>query len=414
MRRRTRVAAGAGAGRQPEQSMNLDEVQAFMRSRGIDAWLIHDFRGNNPVLAHVLPGKRWTTRRVAYMVPARGEPVVLAHSIDAEQFAGCGAKVDVYLRWQEYRSWLERAVQGRARVAMEYSAGCMLPVMAIVDAGTVELVRSFGCDVVTSADLVQVSVAVWSAEAARLHGEASCKVAGIKDAAFALIGERLASGRPVTEHEVQGFIMSRFKAEGLETADTPIVAVNEHSGDPHFEVSSTAPATIKKGDWILIDLWARMPGDENIFSDITWCGFAGKDPSAKHREVFEAVRAARDAALERVQRAWREKAGVQGWEADEAARERIVSAGFERFIRHRTGHSLSPGPKVHGIGVNIDNTETHDTREILPGIGFTIEPGIYLPPSDGGVGVRLEINVHVDPAKGPVVTSCLQEDILLV
>lgn len=396
--------------------MNLHEVQSFMRSRGIDAWLIHDFRGNNPVLAQILPGKRWTTRRVAFLIPVTGDPVLLAHSIDAEQFSTAGVHVDVYLRWQEYRAWLAHAVEGCARVAMEYSAGCMLPVMSIVDAGTVELVRSLGCDVVTSADLVQVSIAVWSEEATRLHATASQKVTDIKDAAFGLIRERLAAGRPVTEHEVQQFILSRFAVEGLQTADPPIVAVNEHAGDPHFEVSATAPATIKKGDWILMDLWARIPGDENIFSDITWCAFAG-DPAAvpaTHRHVFNAVRDARDAALERVQKAWRDKSAVQGWEVDEAARARIVAAGYEKFIRHRTGHSLSVGPKVHGIGVNIDNTETHDTREILPGVGFTIEPGIYLPPADGGFGVRLEINVHVDPLKGPVVTSCLQKDIVFV
>lgn len=394
--------------------MRIEEVQAFMRSKGIDAWLIHDFRGNNPVLAQVLPGKRWTTRRAVYLVPATGEPVVLAHSIDMEQFRHSGVKVDVYLRWQDYRAWLARSLAGCGRVAMEYSAGCMLPVMSIVDAGTVELVRSMGCDVVTSADLVQVSVAVWSAEAVKKHAEASCKVAGIKDAAFGLIRERLGGGRAITEYEAQQFIVERFKAAGLESMDAPIVAVNEHAGDPHFEVSATSPATIKKGDWILMDLWAREPGDENIFSDITWCAYAGKEVPPKHREVYEAVRGARDAALKKAQDAWRAKTAVQGWEVDEAARAVIVQAGYERFIRHRTGHSLSPGPKVHGIGVNIDNTETHDTRELLAGVGFTIEPGIYLPPADGGFGVRLEINVHVDPTKGPVVTSCFQEDVVLV
>lgn len=400
--------------------MNLSAIQSFMQQRQIDAWLVHDFRSNNPVLAQLLPGKRWTTRRVALLIPARGEATVLAHFIDAEQFNNVGARLVQYLRWQEYREWLSNSLSNCGRVAMEYSAGCMLPVMSIVDAGTVELVRSMGCDVISSADLVQASVAVWSQEATRLHAEASAKVTAIKDGAFALIRERLASNTPVTEYEVQQWILSRFAAENLETADTPIVGVNEHSGDPHFEVSATSPATIKKGDWILIDLWARCPGDENIFSDITWCGFAagpgGNAASvpAKQRHVYETVRAARDAALKCVQYAWSAKTPVQGWQADEASREQIVNAGYEKFIRHRTGHSLSPGPKVHGIGVNIDNTETHDTREILPGVGFTIEPGIYLPPSDGGFGVRLEINVHADPVKGPVVTSCLQKDIVLV
>ncbi len=396
--------------------MNIEAIQAFMRARQIDAWLVHDFRGNNPVLAQLIPGKRWTTRRAELIIPAHGEPVLLAHFIDADQFKSCGVRVEQYLRWQEYREWLFRTLAGRARVAMEYSAGCMLPVMSIADAGTVELVRSLGCDVVSSADLVQASVAVWSAEARRNHAIASSKVAEIKDGAFGLIRERLAANPPrnVTEYEVQQWIMSRFAAEGLETPDPPIVGVNEHSGDPHFEVSATSPSVIKKGDWILIDLWARVPGDENIYSDITWCAYAGEVVPDKHRRVYEAVRAARDACLKLVQDAWKAKRVVQGWEADEAAREQIVRAGFEKFIRHRTGHSLSPGPKVHGIGVNIDNTETHDTREILPGIGFTIEPGVYLPAADGGFGVRLEIDVHVDEAKGPRVTSCLQEDVVQV
>lgn len=394
--------------------MNLQAIQQFMTARQIDAWLIHDFRGNNPVLAQVLPGRRWTTRRAALLIRARSEPVLLAHTIDAEQFKGAGVCVEQYLRWQDYREWLARSLAGESRVAMEYSAGCMLPVMSIVDAGTVELVRSFGCDVVSSADLVQAAVAVWSEDARKRHADASAKVAAIKDGAFSLIRERLAAGKGVTEYEVQQWIMSRFAAEGLETPEPPIVGVNEHSGDPHFEVSSTNPATIKKGDWILIDLWARYPGDENIFSDITWCGYAGDDVPPKHRHVFETVRAARDAALTLAQDAWQAKRPIQGWEVDEAAREKIIAAGYERFIRHRTGHNLSAGPKVHGIGVNIDNTETHDTRELLPGVGFTIEPGIYLPPSDGGFGVRLEINVHVDENKGPVVTSCLQEDVVRV
>lgn len=394
--------------------MNLDAIQQFMQSRQIDAWLIHDFRGHNPVLAQVLPGKRWTTRRAELLIPAAGDPVVLAHSIDAEQFKPCGVRVQQYLRWQEYRDWLFNSLSPFARVAMEYSPGCMLPVVSVVDAGTLELIRSCGVDVVSSADLVQVCVAVWTPEATRLHAEASRKVTEIKDGAFALIRERLAAGAPVTEYEVQQWIMAQFARQGLETPEPPIVAANAHAGDPHFEVSPTSPATFKRGDWILIDLWARVGGDENIFSDITWCGYAGQDIPSKHREVYEAVRAARDASLKSVQSAWAAKQPIQGWQADEAAREQIAKAGYEKFIRHRTGHSLSPGPKVHGIGVNIDNTETHDTREILPGVGFTIEPGIYLPIADGGFGVRLEINVHMDPAKGPVVTSCLQEDVVRV
>jgi Xaa-Pro aminopeptidase len=211
--------------------------------------------------------------------------------------------------------------------------------------------------------------------------------------------------------------MARFATDGLETCDPPIVGVNAHAGDPHFEVSATSPAPIRRGDWVLIDLWARVPDDENIYSDITWVGFCGREVPAKHKRVFETVRAARDAALTRAQQAWKAGERIQGWQLDDAAREVIVGAGFEGAIRHRTGHSLSPGPKVHGVGMNLDNLETHDTREMISGIGFTIEPGIYLPDTaggEGGFGVRLEINVFVDPHKGPVVTSCLQDDVVLL
>jgi Xaa-Pro aminopeptidase len=273
----------------------------------------------------------------------------------------------------------------------------------------VELVRSFGAEIVSSANLIQVCVARWSTEAQKGHAEASRKVDAIKDEAFDLIRQRLAAGKTVGEYEVQQHILSRFAAEGLETGEPPIVGVNAHSGDPHFETSQASSVPIRQGDWILIDLWARIPGDENVYSDITWVGFAGQEVPARHREVYETVRAARDASLHAAVEAWRKKETVQGWQLDDAARN-IITAKYAHGLRHRTGHSLSPGPLVHGMGMNLDNLETHDVREMLPGIGFTIEPGIYLPE----FGVRSEINVFVDPQKGPVVTSGLQKEILLV
>ncbi len=400
--------------------MKLAAAQAFMQKYLLDGWLVHDFRGNNTVLAQLLPGKRWTTRRAVLWVPARGEAVLLAHGIDAGQFRAVpeqvkGVRVENYLSWRELHAWLRKVVEGGgggARVAMEYAPGATLPVVSIVDAGTVELVRSMGVEVVSSADLIQATVAVWSDDAVKRHAEASCKVAGIKDAAFGLIRERLAAGKGVTEYEVQQHIMERFKEAGLETPDPPIVGVNAHSADPHFEVSATSPSSINRGDWVLIDLWARVPGDENIYSDITWVGVCAKEPTPRQREIFNVVKKARDASVKLAQESWRAKQTVQGWQLDEAARAEIIGAGFENFIRHRTGHSLSPGAFVHGMGMNLDNLETHDTRAMLPGIGFTVEPGIYLPESDGGFGVRLEINLWVDPAKGPVVTSCVQEEVV--
>jgi Xaa-Pro aminopeptidase len=196
--------------------------------------------------------------------------------------------------------------------------------------------------------------------------------------------------------------------------DAPIVAVNGHAGDPHFEVSAKDPAPIRRGDWVLIDLWARRPGDENIFSDITWVGYVPRRPGEpapdRFRAAYTAVKAARDASLRAAQDGWKTKQHVQGWQLDEAARAELIGAGFESAIRHRTGHSLSPGPKVHGMGMNLDNLETHDTREMLPGIGFTIEPGAYFE----DFGVRKEINVYVDPSNGPLVTSCVQDDIVML
>lgn len=386
----------------------FERCRAAMAEARIDAWLIHDFRGGNPNLAAMLPGKRWTTRRVDLVIPRVGEPVVLVHGIDASQFGGCGVRQDVYLRWQEYREKLGQHLAGAARVAMEYTPGGGLPVVSIADAGTVDLVRSFGCEVVSSANLIQAAVAVWSAEAAANHARASAATAKIKDEAFTLIRERLSSGKSLTEREVQAFILGRFAAEGLETADAPVVAVNEHAGDPHFEVQEHGSSEIRMGDWLLIDLWARVPGDENIYSDITWTAYAGAQAPEKHRAVFGAVKGARDAALALVREAWTNGRTVRGCDADDAAQRVLREAGFGEFVRHRTGHSLSAGPKVHGVGVNIDNLETHDTREIMPGIGFTIEPGLYLPE----FGVRNEINVYMDPVRGPVVTSCVQDEIV--
>jgi Xaa-Pro aminopeptidase len=385
-------------------------AQQYMHEHRIDGWLVCDFRGSNPVLARMLPGKRWTTRRAMLFVPAAGEPALLVQHLDAPQFEKLAIRREIYVSWPQLRDWLRRTLAGGGRVAMEYSPGGALPVVGIVDAGMVELVRACGAEVVSSANLMQACVAKWSPAGLEAHRVASAEVGRIKDEAFAMIGERVARDGRVAEYAVVQHILDRFKAGGLEPQETPIVAVNAHSGNPHYEPSAAAPAPIQRGDWVLIDLWARVPGDENIFSDITWVGFVGRDVPTKHREVFGVVKAARDAALERAKAAWRSRQPVQGWQLDDAARQVIIDAGYGDFIRHRTGHSLSPGPLVHGLGMNLDNLETHDTREMLPGLGFTIEPGIYLPE----FGVRLEINVYVDPAAGPTVTSVVQDAVVLI
>ena len=390
--------------------MEFSDVQAYMRAQRIDGWLQYDFRGNNPVLAQLLPGQRWTTRRALLFIPAQGEAVLAVHSIDARQFASVAVASHVYLTWQDLIAWLAEITAGGSRIAMEYAPGGVLPAVSIADAGTVELVRALGAEVVSSANLIQVCAAQWSPAAQAAHARASQQVGAVKDGAFRFIAERLAAGQAVNEYEVQQHMREHFAAAGLEWPDGPIVAVNAHSSDPHYEPTAESAAPIRAGDWVLIDLWARVPGDENIFSDITWVGHVGTSVPKRGAEVFAVVRAARDAVVQCAKAAWSAKERVQGWQLDETARTVISDAGFGQYIRHRTGHSLSPGPKVHGLGMNLDNLETHDTREMLPGIGYTIEPGVYLPE----FGVRLEINVFVDPQQGPTITSVVQDEVVLI
>lgn len=380
-----------------------------MRAAGIDAWLIHDFRGNNPALARVLQAKVWTTRRAALLIPREGDVTLLCHAIDQGQLTPHFPALKVYTSWQEFQALLRASLSGYPRVAMEYAPGAMLPVVGIVDAGTVELIRSFGVEVVSSADLAQVSIARWDDAAQKNHRHASAITTSIMAGAFELIRTQRKAGQEIREHQVQRYIVDRFRSEGLEFGEPPIVAVNEHGSDPHFEVSEKTSKPVREGDWVLIDLWARVPGEENVYSDISWVACAG-EPTPRHREVYAAVKAARDAALAFAQSAHASGTPAQGWQVDAAAREQLLSRGMGAFIKHRTGHSLSPGPLVHGLGVNIDSVETHDTRRLLPGLGFTIEPGLY----PGPFGVRLEINVFVDQARGPILTSCLQDDIVRV
>jgi Xaa-Pro aminopeptidase len=392
-------------------TMNVTpELRRAMAAESIDAWLVYDFRGSNSILRALLPGKRHTTRRIYLVVPREGEPRLAVSALDAGQFKECGVALDVYQGWAQLEAWLQETLRPWRRVAMEYVAGGRLPVMSIADAGTVEYIRSLGLEIASSADLVQVTAARWSAKAVKLHAQATDQCMKIKDEAFARIGELLGAKKPCFEHEIQKFIVGRFEEEGLQINDEPIVGANAHSGDPHYGPSAANPTPIKRGDFVLIDLWARRPGEENIFSDTTWVGTTAAKPSKRQQEVFDVVRRARDASVALAQKSFKDGDEVRGWQLDEAARAEIIGAGFGKYIMHRTGHSLSPGPEVHGLGMNLDNLETRDTRRMLPGLGFTVEPGIYTPE----FGVRLECNVYVDPKKGPVVTCPVQEEIIVV
>ena len=389
---------------------SLEASQSFLRRAKIDAWLVYDFRGSNPVFRHLLDQNRPATHRAFLLIRPEGEPILLTHPVDQAAFRTVSCPRRFYRGWLEMRAMLKELL-GEVRVlALEYSSEGSLPAAASVDAGTVELLRSWGHEIVSSADVFQVSAATWDDAALESHRRASTLVAEVKDAAFDHVRGAIRQGRTVSEYELQQFILVGFAARGLETTDVPIVQANGHSGDLYYEPAAESSAQIGRGDWLLIDIWARLPGRQNVFADIAWVAFGGEEVPARHRAIFEIVREARDKAVGHLQACWARGEAVQGWQVDEIARGHIAAAGYGENFLHRTGHSLGPGERLHGLGVNIDNLETKDTRLILPRLGFSIEPGIYLPE----FGVRLEINVFVDPVSGPTVTTPSQDHIALL
>ena len=392
--------------------MNFTDIQSAVSAAKINGWLIYDFRGSNPIFGQFIGGKRFTTRRVYLWIPATGEPILLLHPVDSVAFADVKLSKLQYGGWQEMHANLKKILSGK--IAMEYSPDCELPAVSYVDAGTVELIRAMNVTVVSSADLISSTIAAFSPDAFKSHMRAGDVTAEAMREAFNLIRESLVDETPITEMNVVQDILDRFARNHLETADAPIVAVNGHGSDPHFEVSHISPAPIHAGDWILIDLWARVPGDQHVYSDITWVGYCGKTVSAEYQKAYDATIAARDASLQCAVDAWKVGRVLHGWELDEAARHIFIKAGYEKNIRHRTGHSLSPGPKVHGLGMNLDNIETRDTRIMQPRTGFTIEPALYFPDGKHSFGVRSEINVYVDPKAGPIVSSSMQGKIELL
>ena len=379
----------------------VSEAGEAIRSSNADAWLVHSFRGGNPVFTRLVGTRLFMTRRAFILIKPDEAPRLLVSRVDRSAAIGEleGFDVGYYLTWQELSTWLRDHLAGLSTVAMEYSPMGELPAMSWVDGGTLDLVRSTGVTVVSSAELFQRSAAAWSDEARASHERAMRHVVEIKDDAFAEIQRLLSDGSPCDEHLVQTRITDAFAARGLMTDDPPVVAVNANSGDPHYVPSSDRHDPIAAGDWVLIDLWAKERGPEAVFADITWVGYAGSAVPQRHREVFEIVAAARDAVLEHL----RAHRACPGYELDQVARKVIADAGYGEQFAHRTGHSLSAGDSVHGLGANLDDLETHDTRVVHAGLGFTIEPGIYLPE----FGVRSEINVFMSH-DGPVVTSPAQ------
>ncbi len=387
---------------------SLPAAQSFMAENGIDAWLLHDYRGSNPLFWQVLGVERAPTRRAMLVVPRAGAPTLLIHTVDQFFFYDIDLEKRIYRGWEEMRVLIKALLGDARRIAAEYSVEGSVPAVSFVDAGTIEWLRASGYQIVTSADLFQVSAASWDDFAITSHERACVLVAGIKDAAFERVRSAIAAGGSISEYRLQQFIVSEFERLGLETEGQPVVQANAHSGIVSYEPKAEGSAAIGAGDWLLIDFWARYPGTRNVYSDIAWGAFAGAVIPPRLQHVFDIVRTARDAALAAIETAWREGRVLAGFEVDDIARGIIRAAGFGENFHHRTGHSMGPGKRLHAVGVNLDNLETHDTRLILPRTGFSIEPGIYLPE----FGVRLEINVFIDPARGPTVTTPIQDAIV--
>lgn len=388
--------------------MNLDRIQSALRDRKFDAWLFYDHHHRDPIAYRVL-GLRsdlMVTRRWFYLVPAQGEPQKLVHRVEAGHLDGLPGMKRSYSSWQELQKQLQEIVVPYRNVAMQYSPQNQIPYVGLVDAGTVELVRGFGVNVVSSGDLVSQFEAVLNDEQIASHYAARDKIDAITAEAFKEIGRRVRNGG-AREFDISQWILEALRRENLLTEDAPIVAVNAHSGDPHYEPHADGSEKMREGDFVLLDIWGKTKDPNACFYDITWTGFIGKDPGDRHREIFNIVRDARKVGCERVKQAFAAGQRIAGWEVDKATRNFIHEKGYGNYFIHRTGHNISAS--LHGNGANIDNLETKDEREILPNTCFSIEPGIYLPE----FGVRSEVNVMTRPGKAEV-TGREQSDLVLI
>jgi len=386
-----------------------DIQRALQDQPDLGGWLFYDFRGSDPLAYRVLglnPGGH-VTRRWYYWIPAQGQSVKLVHCIEPHQLDSLPGDTRHYRSWQEQHDQLAGILRGVSRVAMQYSPMNAVPYISRVDAGTIELVRRLGVEVVTSADLVQRFEAVWNDQQVASHKEAAEALRAIVDEAFTHVGAAVRQGIPLSEYGLQQFILSRIAHNGFITSSPPITAVNQHSANPHYSPPAEGSQIIGKGDLVLIDLWAKRPDAGSVYADITWTGYVGQRVPSSHQAVFDVVRRGRDAAVSYVQSRVATETFPFGWEVDEVCREVIQAGGFGDQFLHRTGHSI--GEEVHGNGANIDNLETREERQLIPGTCFSIEPGVYLP---GEFGIRSELDVYLSPKEALVFGQPIQTEIV--
>ena len=388
--------------------MNLSAIQAALRERNVDAWLFYDHHHRDPIAYRVLglPNSMMVTRRWFYLIPANGEPRKLVHRIEAGHLDSLPGSKNVYSGWQELFEQLKSLLAECRNIAMQYSPNNLVFTVSLVDAGTMDLIRGMGKNVVSAADLIAQFEATWTDEQIRTHFQARDSVDGITASAFQEIGRRVRNGG-TNEYAMQQWILEAFRRENLVTDDPPVVAVNANSGNPHYEPHADGSAPIREGDFVLLDIWGKKDEPGAVYYDITWTGYIGKAPSDQQRKIFQVVRDARDAGVKTVLDAIGAGQRIAGWQVDRATRDTIRKAGYGDYFIHRTGHSI--GTEVHSNGANMDDLEIHDERQILPNSCFSIEPGVYRP----DFGVRSEVNVLVRPGSAEV-TGKIQREIVII
>jgi Xaa-Pro aminopeptidase len=371
--------------------MDLKAIQAALRESNLDGWVFYDHHHRDPIAYRVLKIRPvMCTRRWYYLIPAEGEPAKLVHRIEKGNLGGLPGTECQYSSWREQRESLRKILEGKRTVAMQYSALNDIPYVGLVDAGTVELVKSFGIEVVTSADLVQLFEARWSAEALASHLEAGKVVHAAVGAGFAMIRDAVRAGKALGEYDVQQEMARLFETHNVISDEPPNVSVNRNSANPHYLPTRESSQPIRANDFVLLDVWGKLKTPGAVYFDITWTGYVGEEVPRRCTEIFEIVREARDAAVNLVKESMQQGRALHGYEVDDAARGVIARHGYGEYFVHRTGHSI--GEDVHGNGANLDNFETRDHRRIIPRTCFSVEPGIYLPE----FGVRSEVNVYVE------------------
>ncbi|MFP5209027.1 MAG: M24 family metallopeptidase [Acidobacteriota bacterium] len=393
--------------------MNLEAIQSALREAGHDGWLFYDHHHRDPIAAHILglDEKAHITRRWYYFIPAAGEPSKLVHRIEQSRLDSLPGAKTQYASWQELHAGLQAMLAGARRLAMQYSPNNDIMYVSMVDAGTVEFLRSLGKEIVSSADLVSQFEAVLSAEQMATHAVAQRAIDDLLAEGWREIARRLhppsGSSADYTEFDHMQWLSEAMRRAGLVWENGPNVSINANSSDSHYEPTAERSAPIREGDFILIDIWGRVDSPASVYYDITWTGVIGRAPTGQEQSVFETVRNARDAAIAAVEQAFAANRPIVGFEADDAARAVIRAAGFGDFFTHRTGHNITS--EIHGPGAHLDNLETHDIRRILPNTCFSVEPGIYLP----GFGVRSEVNMLTAPGKAWV-TGKIQSDLVRI